>query len=85
LTCIKLLSAIHRAGLHALHNGDLQSAQRQVDALQHIRYHDELFQELHLRLQLAKWDDTASDDLSKAGVMEHVCSAAGITLDELEV
>lgn len=68
-----------------MHNGDLQSAQRQVDALQHIRYHDELFQELQLRLQLARWDVTDGDDLSKADVMEHVRLAAGINLDELEV
>ena len=68
-----------------MHDGDLQSAQRQVDALQHIRYHDELFQELQLRLQLAKWDASVSDDLSKADVMEHLRLAAGINLDELEV
>lgn len=53
--------------------------------MQHLRYHDHMSQELQLRLQLARWDAVAGDELSKADVMEHLCLAAGIDLDELEV
>ena len=53
--------------------------------MQHLRYHDHMSQELQLRLQLARWDAIAGDELSKADVMEHLCLAAGIDRDELEV